>query len=70
MAEVGRFTTWLSAVERHALETAAREQGKTIATLIRLAVRQYVGTDALKKAACELVGEEPPGVGVTGNNDG
>lgn len=70
MAEVGRFTTWLSVVERHALETAAQQQGKTVATLIRLAVRQYIGTDALKRAACELVGETPPVANVTSNTDG
>lgn len=73
MGEFGRFTTWLSAAERHALEHHAQANGMTVANVIRTAVRQHLGTDALKAAAMELAGEtseEAPAASVvTGNID-
>jgi len=51
MKDGGRFTAWFSATERRALDAAARSEESTVNYIVRKAVRQYLGSDALKEAA-------------------
>jgi hypothetical protein len=47
----GRFTAWFSDTERTALEARALEEGTPTNYVVRMAVRKYLGKDALKQAA-------------------
>lgn len=67
MGKAGRFTAWLSAPERRALESVARDEEATEAFIVRKAVRKYVGNKALLKAAAELNTEAQ--TLVTGNSE-
>jgi predicted transcriptional regulator len=58
----GRFTTWLSPTERLALDTKASEEDSTSNYIMRKALRQYVGKEALKAAAQQVMD-------VTGNTE-
>lgn len=51
----GRFTAWFSDTERRALNTAAEAEDSTVNWIVRRAVRQYLGKDALKQAAQEVM---------------
>lgn len=51
----GRFTAWFSPIERRALEVAAERENGTLNFIVRKAVRQYLGKEALKKAAEDVM---------------
>lgn len=53
--KAGRFTSWFSATERHALEKRAAADGVHLNYIVRMAVREYLGKDALKEAAQEVM---------------
>jgi len=55
MGQDSRVTSWLTSIERRALEVRAAEENCTLNFLMREAVRQYLGKDALKAAAEDLV---------------
>lgn len=55
MSDGSRFTAWFSATERRALEVAAERENATINFIVRRAVRKYLGTEALKKAADDVM---------------
>lgn len=55
MSTNNRFTAWFSATERRALNTLANKQGVTVNYLVRIAVREYLGPEALKKAASDVM---------------
>ncbi len=67
MSSLGRFTAWFSATERRALEAVAEKERCTVNYIIRTAIRQYVGSDALKTAARGILDESEEVVPVTGN---
>lgn len=50
-----RFTAWFSSIERKALEDRALKDGTPTNYVVRLAVRRYLGREALKKAADEVM---------------
>ena len=51
MNKGGRFTAWFSETERRALETRAVSEQATLNYVFRKAIREYLGPDALKEAA-------------------
>lgn len=51
----GRFTAWFSMIERHALEVEAERANATISWIVRVAVRRYLGKEALKQAAEDVI---------------
>lgn len=55
MKQGGRFTAWFSDTERRALETRAAEADATVNYIVRRAVRKYLGPEALKKAAEDVM---------------
>lgn len=59
-----KFTANISAIERHALRAQAAREGSTMNFVLRIAIRDYLGMDALKRSALELSGETVE----TGNN--
>ncbi len=51
----GRFTAWFSPTERVALKARAKDEDSTENYIVRMALRQYLGKDALKGAAEEVM---------------
>lgn len=51
----GRFTAWFSETERTALEARALEEKTPTNYIVRMAVRQYLGKEALKAAAQKVM---------------
>lgn len=54
MSQESRFTAWLNPIERKALELEAEQQHSTMNFVLRMALREYLGKDALYRAG-ELV---------------
>lgn len=54
MGQDSRLTAWLTGIERKALDDRATAENCTLNFLVREAIRQYLGKDALKAAAEDL----------------
>lgn len=55
MKDGGRFTAWFSNTERRALDTYAAEHDATVNWVVRKAVRKFLGAEALKAAAQQVM---------------